>query len=157
MLGINKVTLLGHAGQDPEIRYLPDGRAACNLRLATSERWKDRKTGERKEATEWHNVSAFGGVAEVIGEYVRKGAPLYIEGKLQTRKWQDKEGHDRYTTEIVVSEIRLLGDRPAGDRQQERPAPQQQSRPAQSNGGSRGQPTARPAQDPHPFDDSIPF
>lgn len=101
--GVNKVILIGRVGQDPEIRYLPNGGAVANITLATSEQWRDKSTGEPKESTEWHRVVLFGKLAEVAGEYVKKGAQLYIEGKLQTRKWQDQQGVERYSTEVVVN------------------------------------------------------
>lgn len=112
--GINKVILVGNVGQDPEIRALPSGAAVANLRLATSESWKDKQTGELRESTEWHSVAIFGRLAEVVGEYVRKGQQLYIEGQLRTRKWQDKNGVDRYSTEIVANEMQMLGRRDVG-------------------------------------------
>jgi len=107
--GINKVILIGNLGKAPEVRYMPSGGAVCNLTVATSEGWKDKKTGEDQERTEWHRVVLFNRLAEVAGEYLTKGAKVYLEGKLQTRKWQDKDGQDRYTTEIVASEMQMLG------------------------------------------------
>jgi len=112
--GVNKVILIGNLGQDPEMRYLQDGHAVCNLTLATSESWKDKNTGQPQERTEWHRVVMFRRLAEIAGEYLRKGAKVYLEGKLQTRKWQDKDGNDRYTTEIVVDEMQMLGGRDGG-------------------------------------------
>jgi single-strand DNA-binding protein len=109
--GINKVILVGNVGQDPEMRALPSGAAVANLRVATSESWKDRQTGEQREQTEWHSIALFGRLAEVAGEYVRKGQQLYIEGRLRTRKWQDKNGVDRYSTEIVADDFQMLGRR----------------------------------------------
>ncbi len=102
MSGINKVILVGNLGKDPDVRYTPDGKAVVNITLATSESWKDKNTGQRHEKTEWHRVVFFGGVAGVAGEYLKKGSKVYIEGKLQTRKWQDQQGQDKYTTEVVV-------------------------------------------------------
>ena len=113
--GINKVILVGNVGQDPEIRYTPQGAAVANLSVATSESWKDKNTGEQQEKTEWHRVVAFRRLAEIIGEYVNKGSKVYIEGKLQTRKWQDNNGQDRYTTEIVANEMQMLGSRGRND------------------------------------------
>ena len=113
MASINKVMLIGNLGKDPEIRYMPSGDAIANLTLATTENWKD-KAGEKQEKTEWHRVSMFGRMAEIAGEYLKKGSSVYIEGKLQTRKWQDKEGNDRYTTEIVANEMKMLGSRASG-------------------------------------------
>jgi single-strand DNA-binding protein len=109
--GINKVILIGHLGQDPETRYMPSGSAVTNLRLATSESWKDKNTGDQQERTEWHNVAMFGRLAEIAAEYLRKGSHVYIEGRLRTRKWQDKEGNDRWTTEIIANEMQMLGGR----------------------------------------------
>jgi single-strand DNA-binding protein len=109
--GVNKVILIGNLGKDPEVKYLPSGSAVVNTTLATSESWKDKESGEKKDRTEWHNVVFFGKVAEIAGEYLRKGSQVYVEGSLRTRKWQDKNGNDRYTTEIVVSDMQMLGSR----------------------------------------------
>ena len=111
MASVNKVILIGNLGKDPETRYLPSGEAVTSFSIATSETWKDKTSGEKKEATEWHRISAFGKLAEICGEYLRKGSPVYIEGSLRTRKWQDKEGQDRYTTEIRADQMRMLGSR----------------------------------------------
>jgi single-strand DNA-binding protein len=158
--GVNKVILVGTCGQDPEVRYLPNGNAVTNVSLATSEQWTDKQTGQKVEKTEWHRVSLFGKVAEIAGEYLRKGSQVYIEGKLQTREWE-KDGIKRYTTEIVVDmqgTMQLLGGRRDGDQQG-----QQQPRQANPNTAGR-QPAPRPQQaapDPQPggdnFDDDIPF
>ena len=112
--GINKVILVGNLGQDPDTRYMPSGSAVTNLRIATSEQWKDKQTGEQKERTEWHNVAMFGRLAEISAEYLRKGSQVYIEGKLRTRKWQDKQGNDRWTTEVIADEMQMLGGRGGG-------------------------------------------
>jgi single-strand DNA-binding protein len=109
--GINKVILIGHLGADPETRAMPSGLTVANLRLATTESWKDKQSGEQQERTEWHNVALFGRLGEIAAEYLRKGSQVYIEGRLRTRKWQDKEGRDRYTTEIVGNEMQMLGGR----------------------------------------------
>lgn len=109
--GINKVILIGNLGADPEVRYMPSGGAVANLRVATTESWKDKQTGERQEQTEWHQVVFFGKLAEIAGEYLKKGSKLYVEGRLRTRKWQDKSGTDRYTTEIVGGEMQMLDGR----------------------------------------------
>ncbi|MCK6407268.1 MAG: single-stranded DNA-binding protein [Rhodocyclaceae bacterium] len=111
MASVNKVILVGNLGADPETRYLPSGEAVANLRIATTETWKDKQTGERKEATEWHRVSFFGRIAEVCGQYLKKGSQVYVEGRIQTRKWQDKDGQERYTTEIRGEEMKMLGSR----------------------------------------------
>jgi single-strand DNA-binding protein len=142
--GINKVIIVGNLGGDPETRYMPSGSAVTNLTVATNESWKDKQTGEQKERTEWHKVAMFNRLAEVAAEYLRKGSQVYIEGKLRTRKWQDKEGKDRWTTEIVADEMQMLGGRGGG-------------------GGSASMnqdpgPASAPAQPgPDDFDDDIPF
>jgi single-strand DNA-binding protein len=112
--GINKVIIVGNLGQDPDTKAMPSGMTVCNLRIATSESWKDKQTGEMKEQTEWHSVAMFGRLAEIAGEYLRKGSQVYIEGRLRTRKWQDKQGNDRYTTEVVANEMQMLGSRGGG-------------------------------------------
>ncbi|WP_172149955.1 MULTISPECIES: single-stranded DNA-binding protein [Pseudomonas] len=163
--GVNKVILVGTCGQDPETRYLPSGNAVTNLSLATSEQWTDKQTGQKVEKTEWHRVSLFGKVAEIAGEYLRKGSQVYIEGKLQTREWE-KDGIKRYTTEIVVDmqgTMQLLGGRPdnaGGDSapRQQRQAPQREpQREQQQAPRPAPQPQAKPAQDFDSFDDDIPF
>jgi single-strand DNA-binding protein len=112
--GVNKVIIVGNLGKDPETRYMPSGSAVTNLRIATTEAWKDKQSGEQQERTEWHAVAMFGRLAEIAAEYLRKGSQVYIEGKLRTRKWQDKEGKDRYTTEIVADEMQMLGSKGGG-------------------------------------------
>jgi single-strand DNA-binding protein len=112
--GVNKVILVGTLGKDPETRYMPSGSAVTNLRIATNEQWKDKQTGEQQERTEWHSIAMFGRLAEIAAEYLRKGSQVYIEGKLRTRKWQDKEGKDRYSTEIVADEMQMLGGKGGG-------------------------------------------
>jgi single-strand DNA-binding protein len=111
MASVNKVILIGNLGRDPETRYTADGAAITNITIATSDRWKDKASGEMKEATEWHRVAFFGRLAEIAGEYLKKGRPVYVEGKLRTRKWQDKDGQDRYTTEIIADNMQMLGSR----------------------------------------------
>jgi single-strand DNA-binding protein len=167
MASLNKVILIGNLGKDPETRYAPSGDAICNITVATSETWKDKTSGEKKEQTEWHRVVFFGRLAEIAAQYLRKGSQVYVEGRLQTRKWQDKDGQDRYTTEIRADEMKMLGSRQGagGDapmRQDDgggydaapaakapaRPAPQQPApakAPSQSGGGFGD------------FDDDIPF
>jgi single-strand DNA-binding protein len=150
--GINKVILIGNIGQDPETRAMPSGRAVVNLRLATSESWRDKQTGEQKEQTEWHTVVMFDRLAEIAAEYLRKGSQVYIEGRLRTRKWQDKEGKERYSTEIVANEMQMLGGR--GDRSAAPASPSQaprQQRPADAPAGGGGSGGAEE------FDDDIPF
>ena len=112
--GVNKVILIGNLGADPETRSMPSGMTVANIRIATSESWKDKQSGEQKERTEWHNVAMFGRLGEIAGEYLRKGSQVYIEGSLRTRKWQDKEGRDRYTTEVIANEMQMLGGRGGG-------------------------------------------
>jgi single-strand DNA-binding protein len=111
MRGVNKAIVIGRLGRDPELRNLPSGGTVCSMSIATTEKWKDKATGEAKESTEWHQISLFGRLAEIAAEYLRKGARVYIEGSLRTRKWQDKQGQDRYSTEIIANELQMLGDR----------------------------------------------
>lgn len=150
MASVNKVILVGNLGADPEIRYLPSGEAVANLRLATTDNWKD-KDGNKQEATEWHRVSFFGRQAEVCGQYLKKGSQIYVEGSIRTRKWQDKEGQERYTTEIRGDRMQMLGGRQGmGD------APPREG--GSSGGGSR--PASKPASAPssfNDFEDDIPF
>ena len=148
--GINKVILVGNLGADPETRYMPSGSAVTNLSVATSESWKDKQTGEQNERTEWHKVVMFDRLAEIAAEYLRKGSQVYIEGKLQTRKWQDRDGNDRWTTEIRANEMQMLGGRGGGGGGSfgGGGAPQQ-------GGGGGG--SAPPQPGPDDFDDDIPF
>ena len=115
MAGINKAILIGNLGRDPEVRYTPSGLAVANFNIATSERWKDRDTGEMNERTEWHRIVAFGKLGEICGEYLSKGKQVYIEGRIQTREWEDRDGNRRYTTEIVASDMKMLGARESRD------------------------------------------
>ena len=131
MASVNKVIIVGNLGADPESRFAPSGDAICNIRVATSEAWKDRQTGERKEATEWHRINFYGKLAEIAGQYLRKGSQVYIEGSLRTRKWTDKDGQEKYSTEIRADEMKMLGGKPEG--QQQAAAPRQQA-PQQSGG-----------------------
>ena len=142
MAGVNKVIVLGHLGRDPEMRYTPDGKAIANFSLATSESFKD-KDGNKKENTEWHRVVLFGRIAEIAGEYLRKGSMAYVEGRMQTRKWTDKEGQERYTTEIIGDRLQLIGGKKEEGGSEHAPAP-----------ASRGGNTPPPVED---FDDDIPF
>lgn len=170
--GINKVIIVGNLGQDPEIRYMPNGGAVANLSLATSESWRDKQTGEMRENTEWHRVVVFGKLAEIAGEYLRKGAQLYVEGQLRTRSWQDDSGLTRYVTEIVVGQngtMQMLGGRRDGG-QSQGAAPQQSAQPQtpaqpadapakspKAKGGKKGrQSTAQPQQAPQPLPDDYP-
>jgi len=136
MASVNKVIVVGNLGADPETRYLPSGEAVTNIRVATTDRWKDKTSGEMKEATEWHRIAFFGRLAEIAGEYLKKGSQVYVEGSLRTRKWQDKEGHDRYSTEIRGDVMQMLGSR-AG-------AGEPRSAPAEA-AESRTEPASRPA------------
>jgi single-strand DNA-binding protein len=151
--GINKVIIVGNLGQDPETRYMPSGKAVTNLRIATSESWKDKQTGEQKEQTEWHSVVMYDRLAEIAAEYLRKGSQVYVEGKLRTRKWQDKEGRDRYSTEVIANEMQMLGGRSGGGAGTEsRSEPRSESRGA---GAERPAPAASGSGTE--FDDDIPF
>ena len=152
--GVNKVILIGNLGADPETKSMPSGMQVANIRLATSESFKDKQTNEWQERTEWHNVAMFGRLAEIAGEYLRKGSKVYIEGKLRTRKWQDKQGNDRYSTEVIANEMQMLDGRGGGagggggmggEGRQDRPRPEEAPRSGGSGGGAED------------FDDDIPF
>ncbi|MGL4996186.1 MAG: single-stranded DNA-binding protein [Deefgea sp.] len=172
MASLNKVLLIGNLGKDPETRFMPNGNAVCNFSIATTESWKDKQSGQKQEKTEWHNISMYGRLAEIAGQYLKKGSSVYIEGRLQTRKWQDKQtGADRYTTEIIADEMKMLGGRGDGgggggmgggynqqsggdDFNQEYSAPaQQQQAPRQAP----PQAAAKPARNFDDFEDDIPF
>ena len=142
--GINKVILIGHLGQDPEVKYMPSGQAVCNITLATTESWTDKNSGEKVERTEWHRVVFFRRLAEIAGEYLRKGSQIFVEGRLQTRKWQDQGGNDRYTTEIVANDMQMLGSKGSTSITQEAP-PAPEAQQAASSASS------------DEFDDDIPF
>lgn len=148
--GINKVILIGNLGGDPEVRYTPNGSAVANVTLATSESWRDKQSGELQDRTEWHRVVFFGRLAEIVGEYLRKGSKIYVEGSLRTRKWQDKTGTDRYTTEIIANEMHMLDSRGANAASG---APHAAATPQASNAA---QPTEA-VMDVKDFDDDIPF
>lgn len=153
--GINKVILIGNLGQDPEVRYMPGGNAVTSITLATSETWRDKQTGEQKERTEWHRVVLVGKLAEVAGQYLKKGSQVYVEGKLQTRKWQDQSGQDRYTTEVQVDSftgvLQMLGGKPQQGSSQKAQS-QPPARPAATP--SAGQQSNEP---PFDYDDDLPF
>lgn len=151
MASVNKVILVGNIGRDPEIRYSPDGAAICNISIATTSQWKDKSTGERREETEWHRVVFYNRLAEIAGEYLKKGRSVYVEGRLKTRKWQDKDtGADRYSTDIVGDQMQMLGGRDGADSNETRQsAPRQQSRPAA--------PAAGQAANLADMDDDLPF
>tara|TARA_Y100001934_G_scaffold283742_1_gene406227 strand:+ start:11953 stop:12453 length:501 start_codon:yes stop_codon:yes gene_type:complete len=163
--GINKVILIGNLGADPETRYTPSNTAVTNLRLATSDSWRDRQTGEQQERTEWHRVVCFNRLAEIAAEYLRKGSKVYIEGRLQTRKWQGQDGQDRYTTEIVANDMQMLDSRGGGGGGLGQSDPGddwgQSAPPQRSSGGGGGAPRPAPTTGPGPggddFDDDIPF
>ena len=148
--GVNKVILIGNLGKDPEVRYMPNGGAVTNVTIATSESWKDKQSGEQQERTEWHNVVFFNRLAEIAGEYLKKGSKVYVEGSLRTRKWQDKEGKDRYTTEIVAAEMQMLDSRGAGAGAGAAP----QARESSSGSWQKQEPVTENAGE---FDDDIPF
>ncbi|MCV0331182.1 single-stranded DNA-binding protein [Pseudomonas aeruginosa] len=156
--GVNKVILVGNAGGDPEVRYLPNGNAVTSISLATSESWKDKQTGQQQERTEWHRVVFFGRLAEIAGKYLRKGSQAYIEGTLRTRKWQGQDGQDHWTTEVVVDRngnLQLLGLAPSQGAQrqpQQRGAQRPQQQPPRQQ-----QPAPQPAADYDSYDDDIPF
>ena len=158
--GVNKVTIIGNLGNDPEVKYLPTGGAVCNFTVATSESWTDKQTNEKKSETEWHRVVVYQRLAEVCGEYLRKGSKVYLEGKLKTRKWQDQQGVERYTTEIIANEMQMLDGKQEGQQaaQQQRPAqqPQQQRQQPQQGFNQPQQPWQAPPQ-PHYFDDDLAF
>lgn len=163
--GVNKVILIGRAGKDPEVRYSQGGMAFASISLATSESWKDKQTGEQKEKTEWHNVVFSGKLAEIVGQYVKKGSQIYVEGKLQGRKWQDSNGQDRYTTEVIVDSfngvMQMLDGKPQEQQAAQQQKPQQQQQ-AYSYSQQRQQVNQQPRQQqysepPMNFDDDIPF
>jgi len=160
MASVNKVILIGNLGKDPEVRYAPSGAAICNVTIATSRQWKDKTSGERQEETEWHRVVFYDRLAEIAGEYLKKGKSVYIEGRLKTRKWTDKEGVDKYTTEIIAQEMTMLGGREgaggAGDDTGAAPAPRS-APPARSAPAPAPKPAARPATGFDDMDDDIPF
>ena len=159
--GINKVIIVGNVGGDPETRYMPSGSAVTNLTVATNESWKDKQTGEQKERTEWHRVAMFNRLAEIAAEYLRKGSQVYIEGKLRTRKWQDKSGQDRYTTEIIADEMQMLGGRGGsgggGNQGGDQGGNQGGDQGGNQGGGNQGGGNAPPQSGPDEFDDDIPF
>ncbi len=158
--GVNKVILLGNLGADPETRYTAGGSAVTNIQLATTDSWRDKQSGEQQERTEWHRVVFFGRLAEVAGEYLRKGSQCYVEGRIQTRKWQGQDGQDRYTTEIVANEMQLLGGRGGGAGGGGAPARDRDEDPGSAwpAGGSGGAPSTPPRSGPSDdFDDDIPF
>ena len=149
---LNQCNFIGRLGNDPEVRYLPDGKAAATISIGCSEKWRDKQTGEQKERTEWVRGSAFGKLAEIMGEYLRKGSLVYISGKMQTRKWKDQSGQDRYTTEINISEMKMLGSKSDNQGQQHQySAPQQQKAPSQQ----QAQPQYN--EPPMDWDEDIPF
>ncbi|MGC8702626.1 MAG: single-stranded DNA-binding protein [Thiomonas sp.] len=159
MASVNKVILVGNLGKDPEVRYAPSGAAICNITLATSRNWKDKASGEKREETEWHRVVFYDKLAEIAGEYLKKGRPVYVEGRLKTRKWTDKDGTDKYTTEIIAEEMQLLGGREGGsaggDEGYSRPREAAPSRTAPSRAPAAA--ASKPASDFSDMDDDIPF
>ena len=150
MASVNKVILVGNLGADPETKYLPSGDAVANIRLATTDRWKDKASGEMKEATEWHRIAFFGRLAEIAGEYLKKGSQVYVEGRIRTRKWQDKEGHDRYTTEIVADSMQMLGSRAGSGEPRPEPVGAKAAEP-------KAAPATKPAGKFDDMEDDIPF
>jgi single-strand DNA-binding protein len=157
MASVNKVILVGNLGRDPETRYTTSGDAVTNVRLATTDTWKD-KNGEKQERTEWHNIVFYGRQAEIAGEYLKKGRQIYVEGRLQTRKWQDKEGQDRYTTEIIADRMQMLGSREGGGSSAPPPEPVEREPAAASSGGGNRKSSGAPAKkNVDELDDDIPF
>ena len=161
---LNQVQIIGRLGQDPEIRYMPSGEAVANISVATTEKWKDKQSGEAKEATEWHKVSVFGKLAEICGEYLHKGDLVFFQGKLQTRKWTDQQGQERYTTEIRASEMKMLGSKQQGGAGAPAGSQGGQARPAGQPSAPRNQGQAAPqgqaggyTEPPMDFSDDIPF
>ena len=154
MASVNKVILIGNLGADPETRYLPSGDAVANIRIATTEVWKD-KGGEKQEHTEWHRIAFFGKLAEIAGEYLKKGSPVYVEGRIRTRKWQDKEGQEKYSTEIVADRMQLLGSRGSGSE----PMAREPKAAAVESGGGNNKPAAKKSGGAsfEDMDDDIPF
>ena len=165
MASVNKVILVGNLGRDPETRYSPDGAAICNISLATTSQWKDKNSGERKEETEWHRIVFYNRLAEIAGEYLKKGRSIYVEGRLKTRKWQDKEGQDRWTTEIVADQMQMLGSREEGGGGgggyggggRDRSEPRGEPASAGTSSGSRSGGGRAPATSFDDSDDDIPF
>ncbi|PRY98568.1 single-strand binding protein [Jezberella montanilacus] len=163
MASVNKVILVGNLGRDPEVRYSPDGGAICNVSIATTSSWKDKTSGDRREETEWHRVVFYNRLAEIAGEYLRKGRPVYVEGRLKTRKWQNKEGVDQYTTEVVADQMQMLGGRDSGGDSMGGGAPdgmndsQPASRPAARPQGQRPAAPAANGANLADMEDDIPF
>lgn len=162
MASVNKVIIVGNLGRDPETRYMPNGEAVTNIAVATTESWKDKNSGEKKEITEWHRITFYRKLAEIAGQYLKKGSQVYVEGRLQTRKWTDKENVERYTTEIIADTMQMLGGRQGmgggsasmdDDYGSSAPAPRQQS----SGGGGASRPAPKPAPNFSDMDDDIPF
>jgi len=157
MPSVNKVILMGNLGRDPEVRFMPNGDAVCNFSIATTDSWKD-KAGERQEKTEWHNIVMYRRLAEIAGEYLKKGRPVYLEGRLQTRKWQTKEGQDRYTTEIIADSMQMLGGRDGAPAQDTQPSPQPESKDEFDQTPSRNSQTSPSNSNSFDeFEDDIPF
>jgi len=157
MPSVNKVILMGNLGRDPEVRFMPNGDAVCNFSIATTDSWKD-KAGERQEKTEWHNIVMYRRLAEIAGEYLKKGRPVYLEGRLQTRKWQTKEGQDRYTTEVIADSMQMLGGRDGAPAQESQPSSQPEARDEFDQTPSRNnQSAASNSSSFDEFEDDIPF
>jgi single-strand DNA-binding protein len=152
MASVNKVILVGNLGADPEMRYMPNGDAVCNIRLATTESWKDKQSGEKKELTEWHRVVFYRKLAEIAGQYLKKGSSVFLEGRIRTRKWTDKEGQERYTTEIEANEMQMLGRREGAG---EAPPRESGNAPARNDQGAK--PAAPSGSGFNDFEDDIPF
>ncbi|MBI1892253.1 MAG: single-stranded DNA-binding protein [Burkholderiales bacterium] len=154
MASVNKVIIVGNLGRDPETRYMPNGEAVTNITVATTESWKDKASGEKKEQTEWHRITFYRKLAEIAGQYLKKGSQIYVEGRLQTRKWTDKEGAERYTTEIIADTMQMLGSRQGmggGN------APADEEYGSRPSGGGAARPASKPAPNFSDMDDDIPF
>ncbi len=157
MASVNKVIIVGNLGADPETRYTPGGDAITNIRVATTDKWKDKASGEMKEATEWHRIAFFGRLAEIAGEYLKKGSQVYVEGSLRTRKWQDKEGQDRYSTEIRADTMQMLGRREGGGEPRGEPRNEPRAEPQGERGEARAPAAKKPAGKFDDMEDDIPF
>lgn len=169
MASVNKVIIVGNLGKDPEVRYMPSGSAICNVNVATTRQWKNKESGEKQEETDWHRIVFFDRLAEIAGEYLKKGRSVYVEGRLRTRKWTDKEGKDQYTTEVVATEMQMLGGRegmggaPSGDEEgggggySERSAPQRQAPASRSTPQAAAKPAPKSTTNFDNMDDDIPF
>ena len=161
MASVNKVIIVGNLGKDPEVRYMPSGSAICNITVATSRQWKDKTSGDKQEETEWHRITFFDRMAEIAGEYLKKGRPVYVEGRLKTRKYTDKDGVEKYTTDIIATELQLLGSREgggdSGDAEMGSARPTRSAAPAPARSAPASKPAAKSSTGFDDMDDDIPF